>query len=105
MQEFPKGGIIGKTVHLWRRVVMLRIPLYAANASYFIVMALFPGLVLLLGLLQHTTPAVERLGEMLGMQVTVSDSPQDDAARGACIAASSDRMLQKLVQSGCVIEL
>lgn len=47
----------------------------------------------------------ERLGEMLGMQVTVSDSPQDDAARGACIAASSDRMLQKLVQSGCVIEL
>ena len=46
MQEFPKGGIIGKTVHLWRRVVLLRVPLYAANASYFIVMALFPGLVL-----------------------------------------------------------
>lgn len=65
MQEFPKGGIIGKTVHLWRRVVMLRIPLYAANASYFIVMALFPGLVLLLGLLQYTTLEVERLGEML----------------------------------------
>ena len=47
----------------------------------------------------------ERLGEMLGMQVTVSDSPQDDAAQGACIAVSSDRTIQKLVQSGCMIEL
>jgi rod shape-determining protein MreB len=47
----------------------------------------------------------ERLGEMLGMQVTVSDSPQDDAANGACIAASSDRLIQKLILSGCMIEL
>jgi len=46
-----------------------------------------------------------RLGEMIGMQVTVGENPQDDAAVGACIAASSDPVSQKLIQSGCVIEL
>lgn len=65
MREFPRGGLIGKTVHLWRRLQQLRIPLYAANASFFIVMALFPALLLLLGLLRYTPLEVERLGEML----------------------------------------
>ena len=65
MGEFPRGGLIGKTVHLWRRLQALRIPLYAANASFFIVMALFPALLLFLGLLRYTPLEVERLGEML----------------------------------------
>lgn len=65
MREFPRGGLIGKTVHLWRQVSGLRIPLYAANASFFIVMAVFPALLLLLGLLRYTSLEVERLGEML----------------------------------------
>jgi len=65
MREFPRGGLIGKTVHLWRRVSGLRIPLYSANASFFLVMAVFPALVLLLGILRHTPLEVERLGEML----------------------------------------
>ena len=65
MGEFPKGGIIGKTVHLWRRVSGFRVPLYAANASFFIVLAVFPALLLLLGLLRYTPLEVERLGEML----------------------------------------
>ena len=65
MREFPRGGLIGKTVHLWRRLQSLRIPLYAANASFFIVMAVFPALLLLLGLLRYTPLEVERLGEML----------------------------------------
>ena len=65
MREFPRGGIIGKTVHLWRRLRGLRIPLYAANASFFIVMAVFPALLLFLGLLRYTPLEVERLGEML----------------------------------------
>ena len=65
MREFPKGGLIGKTVHLWRRLQELRIPLYAANASFFIILALFPGLLLLLGLLRYTPLEVERLGELL----------------------------------------
>lgn len=65
MQQFPKGGMIGKTVHLLRMVRALHVPLHAANACYFIVLAVFPALVLLLGLLRYTPLEVERLGEML----------------------------------------
>ena len=65
MREFPRGGLIGKTVRLVRRVAELRVPLYAANACYFIVLAVFPALLLLLGLLRYTPLEVERLGEML----------------------------------------
>ena len=65
MREFPQGGIIGKTVHLWRRVSRLRVSLYAANASFFLILAAFPALLLLLGLLRYTPLEVERLGEML----------------------------------------
>lgn len=65
MGEFPKGGLIGKSVHLWRRISGLRVPLYAANASFFLVLSAFPGLLLLLGLLRYTPLEVERLGEML----------------------------------------
>ena len=65
MREYPKGGLIGKTVHIWRLVQALQIPLYAANACYFIVLAVFPALLLFLGLLQYTTLEVERLTELL----------------------------------------
>ena len=65
MREFPQGGIIGKTVHFWRWVSGLRVNLYAANASFFMVLAVFPGLLLLLGLLRYTPLEVERLGELL----------------------------------------
>ena len=65
MRDFPKGGLIGKTVHLWRRLQELRIPLYAANASFFIILAFFPALLLFLGLLHYTPLEVERLAELL----------------------------------------
>ena len=65
MEEFPKGGLIGKCVHMVRTVQSLRIPVYAANACYFIVLAAFPSLLLLLGLLHQTPLEVERLGEIL----------------------------------------
>ena len=65
MRKFPQGGLIGKTVALWRRVSGYRVPLHAANASFFMVLSVFPALLLLLGLLRYTPLAVERLGEML----------------------------------------
>jgi len=65
MREFPRGGIIGKTVHFARAVSELKVPLYAANACYFMVLAVFPALLLLLGVLQYTPLEVERLGELL----------------------------------------
>ena len=64
MGEFPRGGLIGKTVHFVRAVAGLRISLYAASACFFLVLAVFPGLLLLLGLLRYTPLEVERLGEM-----------------------------------------
>ena len=65
MAEFPPGGLIGKSVRLWRFVSSLKIRLHAAACCYYLVLAVFPGLLLLLGLLQLTNLEVERLGEML----------------------------------------
>ena len=52
--EIPKGGLIGKTVCLVRKVQKMEIPGHAANAGYFIVLSVFPALVLLLSLLRFT---------------------------------------------------
>lgn len=65
MRRFPRGGLLGKCQHLFYKVVSLRIPLYAANACYFLVLSVFPALLLLLALLQYTPLEVEGLGEML----------------------------------------
>ena len=47
----------------------------------------------------------ERLGEMLGLKVSIDENPQDDTALGLCMIASSDRLMQKFEQSGCLIEI
>ena len=52
--ELPKGGLIGKVWHYVRRIQKMNIGLHAANAGYFIVLSVFPTLVLLLGLLRYT---------------------------------------------------
>ena len=65
MMEFPRGGLIGKTVQLYRRVRELKIPLHAANTGYFIVLSVFPALLLLLGLLRYTPLTAEHLMELL----------------------------------------
>lgn len=65
MREYPKGGIIGKTVCLFREMKALQVSLHAANACYFIVLAVFPALLLLLSLLRYTPLEVEWLAEML----------------------------------------
>ena len=64
MGRFPRGGIIGKTAAVIRWLQEQKISLYAANACYFMVLAVFPGLLLLLGLLRQTTLEVERLAEL-----------------------------------------
>ena len=52
--ELPKGGLIGRSMWLLRRLQGMKIPNHAAHAGYFIVMAVFPALVLLLSLLRYT---------------------------------------------------
>ena len=47
----------------------------------------------------------DRLGEMLRLNVMVHENPQDDVALGACLAASNDRLAQKITLSGCLIEV
>lgn len=54
MSKYPRGGLIGKTVHLVQAISDLNVPIYAANAGFFIVLAMFPALVLVLGLLRYT---------------------------------------------------
>ncbi len=61
MWDIPKGGLIGKSVAAVRSVARLRVGLYASHAGFFIVLSLFPSLVLLLGLLRHTGLAVNNL--------------------------------------------
>lgn len=61
MREWPRGGLIGKTVGILNRLQKLKIPLYAANTGYFIVLSLFPALLLLLLLLRYTPLTAEHL--------------------------------------------
>ena len=65
MREYPKGGIICKAVALLRWLADLRIPVYASHACYFIILALFPMLVLLLSLIRYTGLGVETLTRVL----------------------------------------
>lgn len=52
--DFPKGGLIGRAAALIRRLQGMNIASHAANAGYFIVMAVFPALVLVLSVLRYT---------------------------------------------------
>lgn len=55
MRKFPEGGAIGKIQNLMLRVRRMEIPTHASHACYFIVMAVFPALTLLLGMLRYTS--------------------------------------------------
>lgn len=65
MKEFPKGGLVGKTVHTIQWLNALSIPLHAANTGYFIVLSLFPALLLVLSSLRYTGLRVEDLMAVL----------------------------------------
>ena len=57
--------ILGKVKTWGRQLGKLHIPVYAANASFFVILAVFPALLLLLGLLQYTGLDVNRLADLL----------------------------------------
>lgn len=97
MKGYPKGGIIGRTVRFCREVAALRIGMYAAGASFFIALSVFPGLLFLLGLLRYTPLEVERLGELLSGVLPQALGPAAeelilltyDASSGAAIGLSA----------------
>lgn len=65
MKQLPKGGVIGRAYHLFHALDEKNIPLHAANASFFIVLAVFPALLLLLGILRYTPLDVHALIDVL----------------------------------------
>lgn len=65
VKAFPKGGLIGKTAAFAEYLVGLKVSVYAAHACYFIVLALFPTLLLLLSLLRYTGLDVNTLTDLL----------------------------------------
>ena len=75
MKQLPTGGILGKVQRLYRFVHDLHIPLHAANASYFIMLAAFPLLVLLLSIVRYTGLEIGSLLEVLSGVVPVALMP------------------------------
>ena len=65
MKEFPKGGILGKAMGLWSEIRQLKIPLHAANTGFFLILSLFPALVLLLSIIRYTPLDVHSLLQFL----------------------------------------
>ena len=65
MGDYPRGGIIARAARTIRSVAALKIPLHAANAGFFIVLSVFPALLLMLSLLRYTRLEVGDLLELL----------------------------------------
>lgn len=65
MKEFPKGGLIGRTARGIRAIGALDIPLRAAYAGYFIVLSVFPALLLIMASLRYTGLRIADLIEVL----------------------------------------
>lgn len=61
MFSVPKGGFLGRVAALVKTVSAFRIPIHAANAAYFIILAVFPALVLMVSLLRYTSLDVHDL--------------------------------------------
>ena len=65
MEESQKGGGIGRATGFVRYLASLKIPVYASHASFFVVLAVFPTLVLLMSLLRYTGLGAQYLTELL----------------------------------------
>ena len=65
MQKFWERGWFQKGQRLIKDVAGLRIGMHAAHTSYFIVLSVFPALLLLLGLLRYTGLEVKNLIDLL----------------------------------------
>ena len=65
MRRFPSGGLLGKVENAMEQLRQFHIPNHAAGACYFLVLSLFPALVLVLSLLRYTTLTVTDLLELL----------------------------------------
>lgn len=63
--ELPKGGFIGKGAGLANRLQRMNIPDHAANAGYFIILSMFPLLVLIMSILRYTSLDAQDLMDLI----------------------------------------
>lgn len=66
MKKSSISGIIDRITHIARHLSRQKVGLHAAGAGYFIVLSVFPLLVLLLALLRYTGLQVETLTDFIG---------------------------------------
>lgn len=66
MRKFPKGGLIGRAVDAVLEMKEKQIPLHAAYAGYFMILSVFPALLVLLSVLRYTGIQVENLVDLVG---------------------------------------
>ncbi len=65
MKKFPPGSMIEKAGRAIRGISSLHIPHHAAHTGYFLILSVFPALVLVLGILRYTIFDVHDLIGML----------------------------------------
>lgn len=65
MRNFSEDSSMGKLIHALDTINKMHIPTHAANAGYFVVMAIFPALLLLMSILRYTPLEVQTLLEVL----------------------------------------
>ena len=65
VKKFTERRWVKTLLSVFRYILKANIPVYAAHASFFIVLAVFPTLVLLIGLVRYTGLEVENLTELL----------------------------------------
>lgn len=65
MEKSYPGGLIGRIGALWHTMRSLRISVHAAHTGYFLILSVFPALVLLLSLLRYAGLDVHSLLNLL----------------------------------------
>lgn len=65
MKDFSWKRIFRKITEFVRYIIDLKVPLYASHAGFFIILSLFPALVLLMSLLRYTGLEVRNLTQVL----------------------------------------
>ena len=65
MKPTPKGGLIGKTIKVFDDLSKLQIPILASSACYFLALAVFPALVLLISLIRYTPLEIDTIFAVL----------------------------------------
>jgi len=65
MHPFFEKGPVGRALRLYRQVRALHISTYAGYASFFIILAVFPTLILTQGLLRYTPLSAQNLMDMV----------------------------------------